>query len=81
MRLAWRRRMMNRLSSPRDDAGEPTHEELVTEAKKAAAEGRKSLSDVAKLGDRVGETAERLRNARDRNHFSELVADMLRGGR
>jgi hypothetical protein len=56
-----------------------THAESVNEARNAIRDGRQLLSDVARLGDEVNEVADTLKIKGSRNHFSERVAEMLRG--
>lgn len=70
----WRKR---RVAQPVDEDPR-THGQRVSEAKRAIREGERTLEDVGLLGNQVGEMADKLERIRSRNHFSELVAEMLR---
>lgn len=61
---------------PKD--GEPTHDEVVNEARRAMYNGQCQLEEAGKLRVTVEREASSSRLARNRNHFSERVVQMLR---
>lgn len=60
------------------EEAEPTHTEVVDEARRATHDGKKQLAEARKLLVTMEKAADGARAARDRNHFSERVATMLR---
>jgi hypothetical protein len=70
----WRRRRLHR---PAEENGK-SHAQRISEATHAIREGEQTLVEVGRLGDEVGVMADKLGSIRSRNHFSELVAEMLR---
>lgn len=71
----WRKR---RRARPLPDEDGKSHAERMSEARHAITEGERTLTEVVRLGDEVGEMADKLKRIRSRNHFSELVAEMLK---
>lgn len=79
--LLWRacRQHLPRIHPPEPD---PDHErdEKIAKALAQAAEGRRQLTEAIRLNEPMAATAARLREARDQNHFSARLEQMLREG-
>jgi hypothetical protein len=73
----WRR-TLDHLFPDVPDEGEPTHTEKVDEARQAVRTSKQQLAEVGKLSATVERAADHSRKIRNRNHFSEMVAAMLR---
>lgn len=80
MRPAWRR-VVNHFFPPARADNEADHRQKINEARCALEAAKRDLTRINELGNQVDTTATRAKNLRNRNHFSELVAEMLREGR
>ena len=78
MAPVWRRKRRWAHLIPRTEEGDRAHAEEVRNAKRAIREGRETLNTVESLGDQVGEASSTLKARGEHNHFSELIAEMLR---
>jgi hypothetical protein len=56
---------------------ESDHAQRVSEAESAIQEGRRTLAEANRLGDEIAEMSDELGRRGRRNHFSELIAEML----
>jgi len=81
MRPVWRRVVDHFCQAPAVTGDEGDHDEKVDEARRALEAGERSLERINELGVQVDRIAARMKTMRARNHFSELVAEMLREGR
>lgn len=64
---------------PEDDLEKREHASKIAMARGQLAESRRQLDAASRLTEPIARTAAELREARDRNHFSEMLADMLQG--
>lgn len=76
----WRRIWFRFFPELPDDEDDLSHGEKMAEANRAVEEGKRRQVEVNRLGDQVARNAEILHAKRQRNHFSESVAEMLQHG-
>lgn len=75
--MAWIRRRKQK-----QHPGEcPDHEQRLQEAKEAAERAERELREARQQRSLVRQVAEALRTHRERNHFSEIIAESMRRNR